>query len=324
MSFEEVMKEIKSGLSGNIAVDMKYLREQGIKYSTHKDAKKIADAIGELTLELVSNKDNLGEDEIKRINAIINNKYEEASKLVNEENFKEAKKLLEEAIELIPNNEQGGMTHFSFASALELWLFVMMFNPQVKIVQTETDNSSIYNLYGFIQVHSLEIDNAISALESSLKWNPVNVGSLFELAEINRLRGKDDVYFNVIRNALRVSLSRLDLARCYYSLAHYFSDKQDYDTALCLYFVSNAYKESNDVIREIAKLHVDKGTKLEPPTVEETKEVFKEKNIQLGASEYAINATILLAKEAKKNNTLQIFKFCREVYKDLTDKELEI
>lgn len=324
MSFEEIMEEIKTGLSGNVAEDMKYLREQEVKYSTNKDANKIADAIGQLTLELVSKKEDLSEDEVKRRNNIINNKYKEASKLVDEENFSEAKKLLEEAIELIPKKEQGGITHFSFASALELWLFVMMFNPQVKIVQTETDNSSIYNLYGFIQARSLEIDNAITALENSLKWNPVNVGSLFEIAEINRLRGKDDVYYNVIRNALRVSLSRLDLARCYYSLAHYFCDKEDYDTALCLYFVSNAYKQSNDIIREIAKLHVDKGTKLEPPTVEHTKEIFKAKNIQLGASEYAINATVLLAKEAKKNNTFQILKFCKEVYKDLTDKELEI
>ena len=50
------------------------------------------------------------------------------------------------------------------------------------------------------QARSLQIDNAITALENSLKWNPVNVGSLFEIAEINRLRGKDDVYYNVIRN----------------------------------------------------------------------------------------------------------------------------
>lgn len=324
MIVEEIIQEITLGLTGNTIEDMVYLRDKSVEYSEHELANEINNKIGELTLQVLNNKEKeFNEEEMVKKNETINNLYEKAQELAKGKKFIEAKEVVESIIEMLPFKSEGGNTYFSFGSALELFLFTLVFQPDRPVNQVKTDNSSIYSLYGYIQAQLYKIPDAIQALEDSLKWDPVNVSSLLELAEISRRQGEYDKFFNVIRNALALSLSSYQLASCYIKLAEYYMDKEEYETAVCLYYVSYSFIKNPSVISELSRINLELDIETTPPSIEKTKEILEEKQIQLGASEYALNATKTLAKEAKKNNAFEIYKYCKDVFKDLTGTEID-
>lgn len=323
MGLEIIIEELRAGLTGNVVEDMAYLRKKNMEYCKHQYAKEIGNIIGQMTLEVLSNKDKLPDDEMKQLVIKINGIYEDGIRLVNDGKIVEAREVLKEAIKLIPDKDKAGTTHFSFASALELWMYMMVFNVQIQINQTETDNSSIYKLYGYTEAQCNNVLKAKEALAESLKWNPVNVGSLLELAEIHRIEWKYQEFVNIIKNSLMLSLNSSDISRCYYSLAKYYSDIKDFKTSVCLYYVSYSFNENQIILDELRNLKENEGIDIEPPSLEDTQIIISNKGIQLGASEYAVNSTELLAAEAKKNNELAIYKYCKDVFKDLTGNELK-
>ena len=325
MRVEEIIEEITLGLTGETIPDMVYLREKSVEYSEHEFTNEINNKIGEITLEVLNNKEKeLSEEDMVEKIETINKLYEEAQKLSGDKKFVEAKEIVESIIEMLPFKNQGGDTYFSFGSALELFLFTLVFQPERPINQVKTDNSSIYKLYGYVQAQLYRIPEAIQALENSLKWDPVNVGSLLELAEISKRQGEYDKFFGVIRNALALSLSGNELASCYIKLAEYYKDKEDYDTTICLYYVSHSFSGNPWIISELTRMNFDLNIQTTPLGIDRTKEILEEKQIQLGASDFALNATTALAKEAKNNGALEIYKYCKDVYKDLTKTELNI
>ena len=250
--------------------------------------------------------------------------YEEAQKLVVDKKFIEAKEKVELIIEILPFKNEAGNTYFSFGSALELFLYTLVFQPQGIVNQTKTDNSAIYHLYGYIQAQLYRIPEAILALENSMKWDPVNVSSLLELAEISRLQGEYDKFLGIIKNALALSFSRSELSSCYTKLAQYYKEKEEYETAVCLYYVSQSFTNKQFNMSELARLKIDLNVDTNPPRFERIKEVLEQNSIQLGVSDYVINATTALAKQAKSNNAFEIYKYCKDVYKELTNNELDV
>ena len=322
MNIEEIFESIVNGLTNNASEDLKYLKEKNIEYLNHENSVEISKFIGRLTLDIVSSKDNIAGDELKERCEKINNLFEQAKNLVNENKLPEAKKIMDEVVSIIPNKVNGGKVDFSFASAVELSLFVHTFNPKGKINHTMTDNSSIYMLYGYLLAQSKDIEGAINSLEEALKWNPVNVQALLELAEINRLRSNEEVFKNLISNALKLSLYSDEIARCYYMLGLFYKDKKDYEASRAFLLMSNSYCENVIVMNELNELNNKFGINIVDVDSLSIKKEFEKKNIQYGPSENAIKSIEVAAKEAKNGNLETLYKYCEKLYFDLTSEEL--
>lgn len=320
---EEIIEEIRSGLKGDIKEDMVYLRTQGDKYSSHESAKEILDAIGQMSLEVVASK-RMPEEEEKQLNIKINMLYDKALGEIKEGKVKQANATLREVIDMLPNKELGGIINFSFANVLELWLYVAIFDPKIKVNQIKTDNSSIYNLYGFTEAQSLNVAEAIRALEESIRWNPVNVSSMLELAEINRRQGNEERFVNIMRNCLNMALSSENLARCYYEIGIYYIEREQYDIGVCLLHLSNDYCHKEFILKELDELKESKGVNIDAPSDEETKKMLEKYQMPLGPSLIVVEVIKTLAQNAKQNNVTNIYEYCRDVFKELTRKELEV
>lgn len=325
MNFVEIIEEIKSGLKGDTLLDMSYLREQSIKYSGHECEKEILMEIGKLSFEAITNKDkDITKEDLDKEGEEIKKQYNQAVRLTEDKRFLDASKILETVIEKIRNKTEAGNTTFSFGTSLKLWLYVSVFKPEQMINQSVTDNSSIYKLYGYNLAQLFKIDEAIKALEEGLKWEPVNVSILIELGEISRLRGEYDKFLGVTRNALLFATSRFEISKCYYRLAVYYDEIKDYKTAITLYHLSNSFERNTPSEKRLLNMKVDLGLKVELPNPEKVNKLLKEKEIPLCPSEYVINAVLTLAKESKENGNIEIYKYCKDVYKDLTEEEISI
>ncbi|MBU5486644.1 hypothetical protein KQI77_00455 [Clostridium sp. MSJ-8] len=323
MVVEEIIEEIRSGLKGDIKEDMIYLRNQGDKYSSHESSREILNAIGQMSLEVVASK-GMPEEQEEQLNIKINMLYDKALGEVKEGKVKQANATLKAVIDMLPNKELGGTINFSFANVLELWLYVAIFDPKIKINQIKTDNSSIYNLYGFTEAQSLNVAEAIKALEESIRWNPVNVSSMLELAEINRRQGNDEKFVNIMRNCLNMSLSSENLARCYYEIGVYYIEKEQYDIGICLLHLSNSYCYKEFIVKELEELKESKEIDIDAPSEGEIKDMLNKYQMPLGPSAIVVGVIKALAENAKQNNATAIYDFCKDVFKDLTRKELEV
>ena len=85
MSVNEIMQEIRDGLSGEYGVDMAYLEGQVSKYKDHENAADIESQIAELAYEILPDEKKEQVARMmyldgKRLDAVMN----EAIKLINE------------------------------------------------------------------------------------------------------------------------------------------------------------------------------------------------------------------------------------------------
>lgn len=322
MGIDKILSELEEGLTGNIQNDMNFLREQGVKYRDHEASKEINMAIGELSLRVLSNKKKISKAELEKRKNIINTNYYKAEQFAKVGMYKESKRLLEEAIRYIPYKENAGKYIFSFASAVEIWIYSMYFKPNFEITQSDSDNSSIYRLLGYVNIRLNNYNEALKALQSSLIWNPVSIYTIVEIAEINRRNWRYEDCYNLLVNALNFAKTNQELAVCYFNLAHYYSDIKDYETSVILYQVSDSLCKNKQIDNELSNLKVKFGVNIEKRSNGEIIEYLKMKKIQLGASDLVIEALRSLGGQAKKNNSLTVYKYCKELYAELTGKEL--
>ena len=102
MTYDEIMREITKGLTGDISDDMPYLKEQMEKYKDHELATEILRACGRLMFELIpqDKKEELGKvigNEIKAVESTL----DEIRYNVYKNNFETAMKLSEALVEKV-------------------------------------------------------------------------------------------------------------------------------------------------------------------------------------------------------------------------------
>ena len=97
MTYDEIMREISAGLTGDTEKDTVYLKEQMEKYKEHELAKDIVRACGRLFYELIP------EDKKKELAQVIDNDMSGIHAVLDEVKFNVFKKDFGRALELMEN-----------------------------------------------------------------------------------------------------------------------------------------------------------------------------------------------------------------------------
>ena len=95
MKFEDIMKEITNGLTGDNAQDVKYLTEQMEKYKDHEMGREIVRACGRLVFKIIP------DEQKEEFNKLINNDMSWHESIMEEVRFKMSQKKYDEALELM-------------------------------------------------------------------------------------------------------------------------------------------------------------------------------------------------------------------------------
>lgn len=193
----DIIEEIKKGLTGNASHDANYLHDQAMKYRNHENSEEILRILSDMTFDL------LPDDKKEALhNAMfigdkrIDQAYNEVNNL-----FKNRK--LDEAAELMSKIEKQADTYFdhtektkkySFRNRFDEYLFVELYKPEKQYERTPFDFCTYLAFYGYILVEMKKPEEAVRVLEKAIKYNPVNTGPRFEMAEC----------FKVLRNPPKV------------------------------------------------------------------------------------------------------------------------
>lgn len=221
--------------------------------------------------------------------------------------------------------------HF-FTNPLEEIIFNTYIGAQ-KEVRFIPDNQpllDLYYIYGFLLLETQQFDKAEEYLKKAIKINPVSSRIILELCEIYKLHTYTyNKYYMYTSNALQYAYYPQDIGRCYRNLGTYYIQENQMKTALALFTYSMEFDLSPLAYSEINYIKSKNDLDL---TLDESIEIIKNKNIQLGANPFILETLKSLAKEYEENTLFnQSIYFYKILYtlendENILDKikELEI
>ncbi|MBQ8725055.1 MAG: hypothetical protein IJY74_05220, partial [Oscillospiraceae bacterium] len=174
MSVNEIMQEIRDGLSGEYGVDMAYLEGQVSKYKDHENAADIESQIAELAYEILPDEKKEQVARMmyldgKRLDAVMN----EAIKLINEKKTEEAFKLTEGLYTKIKISyrETEEKMYLSLRNPLEHQLYLYFYQPSKRLERPPFDLSRMVMLHGYSLLEAGRPDEAVSVLGDAVRFN---------------------------------------------------------------------------------------------------------------------------------------------------------
>ncbi|MGN1456654.1 MAG: tetratricopeptide repeat protein [Acutalibacteraceae bacterium] len=328
MDFDEIMKTITSGLTGNSKEDIIYLEGQMEKYKDHELAKEIIRACGRLIYDLLS------ADDKQEIEKMISNDakgteavLEEIRFNIFEGNMDKAYSLSKALVDKVENSEM-----FQNDSVSEYFVFN---NPFEEVLysfynQSEKDRrragipySDIYFIYGNILFEMERIDEARKYLKKALRWNPASCTIAFEYIETFKVKNEMDKFFELTKEQFKYAYRPKDVARCYRNLGYYFIEKKEYSVATGCYMLSMIYEKDNQQAQsELNYIKSKAPVNCEEPDWNMLEEYSKKYNFPIGPCDDVIGLSYAYSKNSLEEGNYEWAVYFLDIFCGLTqDKE---
>ncbi len=321
---KDIIEEIKKGLTGNVQEDIMYLETQSIKYRRHEKAPEILKELSDIAFDLMpeDKKKYLKETMFvgdKRLDQV----FYEANELFKSNKIKESAELLkklEEKCDIFMKNPQN-RNAFSFRNRFDEYIYRELFKPKEDFSRTPYDLCTYLTAYGYILVEMGKADEAEAVLEKAVRFNPVNIGPRFELAEVYKVLKEPAKLLYTIKDTLPITSSPEEIARCYCNLGYYCIEIKDYDSAVAFYYASVVYAPNDNVAGEIQHIAMLKGKQVTPPTKKDIEKAFGKYNIMEGPNPVVYNMAYSLGEycvehDANPNESLYYYSIAYNLTRD--------
>ena len=322
--YEEIINEIKANLGENKELNKKYLSSQMEKYVDHPYNKEIIREISRMMWECLTEEEQMEFAEISEKESPIMDILNDVSQDIEIGEYKIALEKLDKFIKNYPalfEDDKVSEYHF-FTNPLEELLFYKYIGAE-KIVRYIPDNKPVldlYYIYGFLLLETNQYDKAEEYLKKAIKINPVSSRIILELCEIYKLHTYNyNKYFMYATDALKYAYMPQDIARSYRSLGYYYIEENQFETAFALFRYSMEYELNPMAYSEINYIqNKDKSIDL---SLDESMEIIKNKNIQLGVNPFILETLDEFINEYEENKLYGQTLYFLELKYNLTNDE---
>ena len=302
----DIIEEIKKGLTGNAPQDAVYLQEQAVKYRKHENADEILKILSDMTFELLPKEQqehlkNAMFIDGKRLDQVFN----EANNLVKDKKLEGAVKLLRKiekhADTYFPDSD--ACNQYSFRNPLDEYLYTHIYKPEKRYERTPFDFCTYLTSLGYLLVELRRPQEAVDALEKAIKYNPVNTAPRFELAEAFKSVHDYEKLFACVRDTLNICPTPEDIARCYCNLGYYCIGIKDYESAVRFYYESLIYAPNDAVTGELHYIGSLMGKPVSAPTKNDILKAFEKYGIKVGPDTDLVNIAYSLGEYCVEHNS---------------------
>lgn len=267
-TFSEIMQQITAGLTGDTEHDAAWLREQCGKYRDHEMAREILRACGRLLAAMMP------EEDLQEIHRILRNALQGYESILEEVQFKAHQGKFPEAIALleplIREIEEGGLyeddqvsEYHCFDEFFEEVLYREWEKPARDLRRCDFPYAFIYFQYGSLLFEMKRFEDARSALEAALKWNPASAMIGFEHAETYKMLRQLEEFRARTLELFRYAFRPEQVARCFRNLGYYYVEKRQWEAAVTCYERSLIFEpDSQAAMSELFYIREESGTDL--------------------------------------------------------------
>ena len=324
MDYEEIIEQIKSGLTGDIHADLVYLEQQAAHYKTHEDGLRIAEEISNTAYSI------LPEDRREEVNRALfydgvrlDHLFEEARKAVDIKEFGRAIENMKNVTDTLSEHfaDTPERRYITFRSPLEYQLYNLIFKPEHPPYRPPFNMSEMYRFYGFLLLQARQITDSVAVLEKAIRHNPMNSNAYLELCEAHKLMKNAPALLEITKSAAKIAASSAVLAACYANMGFYCFMVKDYSSAVCFYCHSLKLHNNPKITADLSVVRQALGTGLEVPAKAEIYAAFRKYDMRPGANDVIITAAYELGLELLEKQQLQPAKYCLGIAYDLTNDE---
>ena len=328
MAYNDILEELRSHMGDDAEANEKFLKEAGERYA-HESNYDAVKAVGELLME---NMPEERRNEIIRLTHIdgvrMDEIYNQVNQLISQKKLIEAKSLAEKLYKKVTVDfaETDKVKFVSLRNPFEDNLCQLLFPSEKTLNRTPFDFCAYLATYAFILVETGSTIDALPILEKAIEYNPVDVGPLFEMAEIFKLIKNKKRMIEVTQQTLKVASSPLAIARCYANMGYMLTDFAEYEDAVVFYTASAMMAPNPAIPREIQHVADLKGTPVKVPPQETVVETMKKYGMEFGPDKNVISVAAQLSmhflSENDIPNALQALKMTFNLTQDESVKKL--
>lgn len=261
MTYDDIIAEIKSNLTGNADKDKAYLIKQ---FKMH-NLKEIHLELGRLLWDLMSDEEQKEYKKAVIQDIPVDEFIKSVYSYLNYGDFETALKELEDYMEILPFKfmEDSQFDYFYFNNPLEEELFRKYFKTpkELKVIPFGEEYPRVFYLYGVVLMNLSEFDRAESALKKALSYNPVSGEILSTLSAL--YDGNYDLN-NLKKTAveiLKFSYDPREIAKAYRDLGYCYYENKKCNISKALYEQSLNYENHPRAQIELqlinSYLHID-------------------------------------------------------------------
>ncbi|MBQ6099213.1 MAG: tetratricopeptide repeat protein [Methanobrevibacter sp.] len=319
--YEEIIEEIKSNLGQNRDLNRKYLSSQIEKYKDHPYNKEIIKEISRMMWDCLSEDEKNEFIEISQKENPIMDILNDVSQFIETGDYNKALIMLDEFMESFPGmfEDDKVSEYHSFTNPLEEIIFRKYIGAkkEVRLIPDNQPLLDLYYIYGFLLFENKQYDKAEESLKKAKKINPVSARVILELSEIYKMHTPTfNKFFIYTTEALTYSYYPQDIARCYRNLGYYYVEENQLDVAVGLYKYSMEFEMSVMAYSELQYIE-SKGQNINL-TTEESVEILKSKNIQIGVNPFILKTLGELASEYEENKLYNQSAYFYELIYNIT------
>ena len=326
-TYDEIMRDIESGLSGDPVEDADYLREMAEVYREHEEADRIHRAIARLMYGLLP-----AEGKAKFAAAAekdrrdIMERIENVRFLMFRKKDDEALREMEELVEMAEHSlyaDEDAALYFSFDEAFEEVLYIAVHQPAKEVRRAAVPMSRIYGTYGILLVELGRVEEAQKALEKGLRWNPIDCEIRAEYAETFKMQKDYERYLDEVLKSFRYIFRPKYLARAFRDIGFYFIENKKYSEATFMYWLSMRYEpDSRTAQAELYYIEQIAEEEVKQLSVNEVRALSETYEFPLGADKLVLNLAYQMGKHRLETNQPGAEYFLTIAYDFTHDEEI--
>ncbi len=251
--------------------------------------------------------------------------WSKAKNLIKDKDYKSAIPVIKELtdkVEAIYSNRSDKL--FSFNHILETYYYAYFMKDVSPLEYTEYAINSYYRTLGFCQMHIGKHIDSIKSYEKALKWNPVDLDTYLQLAELYKKVNNLESLRKVTFESYNLLCSRATMARFYRNLGFYYLEKYEPELAAILYKYSNIYYETEHATKELEFIEKAIGKSIPEYSLKYMQDKLNEKNIPVGPNPDTIGITYRVGQlELEAGNDKEARECFMMVYDLTLDEEVK-
>ena len=236
--------------------------------------------------------------------------------------YAEAKKILEDTIERLEASQvynDPKIQYHTFAGPIEQIIFLKDCDKQRDYAAAPEPFATLYLTYGNLLMGMEDFEGAKAALENAIRWNPVNPNLKLEYADVFRVQGDLDEFFETSLDALTTAYTKEYLGHIYRNIGYYFIEKGKWNEAMAAYVLSLHFdSRSGDAAKEIDYIQSKTDGKTGIPSMDEIKKIAEENGFSTEANEEIVGLAAFYGHKAKDDGRNDIAEYFLNIAYDLT------